>query len=90
MRDEDIRKLSEPYLTDRVEIDRRFHSAIGADVPHAGILVKEIYSDLSRATLGVSWWSAVPVQQRALISDYLYQCAFGIEVNLAEAKLHYM
>src|SRR5688500_17737213 len=87
MRDEDRKKLSEPYQTERLGIDRRFHSAIGADVPNAGVLVREIYSDLSRATMGVSWWDAVPIHERALISDYLYQCAFGIEVNLAEAKL---
>lgn len=90
MRDEDVKKLSRPYETERVGIDRRFHSAIGADVPHAGILVREIYGDLSRDTLGVYWLSTLPVHERTLISDYLYQCAFGIEVSLAEAKLHYM
>lgn len=90
MRDEDIKRLSEPYENPRIDIDRRFHSAIGADVPHAGELTREILNDLSRTTHGVSWWASVPVRERALISDYLYQCVFSIEVNLAEAKLHYM
>lgn len=90
MRDDDVKRLSEPYENPRADIDRRFHSALGADVPHAGLLVREIFNDLSRATLGVSWWNAVPIQERALISDYLYQCAFGIEVSLAEAKIHYL
>src|SRR5258708_23007131 len=90
MRDEDIKRLSEPYEHPRVDIDRRFHSAIGADVPHAGILVREILADINRSTRGITWWGSTPVHERTLIGDYLYQCAFGIEVNLAEAKLHYM
>jgi hypothetical protein len=90
MRDEDIKRLSEPYENERIDVDRRFHSAIGADVPHAVVLVREILSDFDRSTVGIPWWSSTPVHERALIGDYLYQCAFGIEVNLAEAKLHYM
>jgi len=90
MRDEDIKRLSEPYTNPRVDMDRRFHSSIGADVPHANILLREIYNDLDTKTLGISWWLSVPIHERALISDYLYQCAFSIEVNLAEAKLHFL
>lgn len=78
MRDEDIRRLSEPYEHTRVDVDRRFHSAIGADIPHAGILVREILADLDRATVGVSWWGSTAVHERALIGGYLYQCAFGL------------
>ncbi len=90
MRTEDINRLKEPYNKKRDDIDRRFHSAIGADVRHAGQLVKDIFGDLDTHTLGISWWASVPTLERPLISDYLYQCAYGIEVNLAEAKLHYM
>lgn len=32
----------------------------------------------------------MPVQERILISDYLHQCIGSIEVNLIEAKLHYL
>ena len=90
MRDEDIKRLSEPYSNNRTDNDRRFHSALGADVPSAGKLVGEIFNDLSKSSLGIHWWTSTPVHERALISDYLYQCAFSIEGNLAEAKLHYM
>ena len=90
MRDEDIKRLSEPYENSRADNDRRFHSALGADVPSAGTLIREIFNDLSETSLGVCWWSSTPVHERALISDYLYQCAFAIEGNLAEAKLHYL
>src|SRR5689334_306910 len=90
MRDEDIKWLSEPYQNRRADNDRRFHSALGADVPSAGKLTREIFNDLSETSLGVSWWNSTPVQERALISDYLYQCAVAIEGNLAEAKVHYL
>lgn len=90
MRREDINSLSQSYANAREENDRRFHSAIGADVPSAGALVEEIYGDLDEITFGVSWWQSVPVHQRILISDYLYQCANGVELNLVEAKLHYL
>jgi len=90
MRKEDINSLSEPYAQSRVTLDRRFHSAIGADVPSAGILVKEIFNDLDIQSHGISWWQSFPAQERILISDYLYQCADSIEVNLVEARLHYL
>lgn len=90
MRREDLERLGKPYEDSRIEIDRRFHAALGADVPSAGELAREILNDLSMKLTGVYWWSSTPVRERALIGDYLYQCAFGIEVNLAEAKLHYL
>jgi hypothetical protein len=90
MRQEDINKLNEPYTQLRDRFDRRFHSAVGADVPNANKIVGEIFDDLSRETFGVSWWQSVPTHERILISDYLYQCAEGIETNLVEAKLHFL
>lgn len=89
MRHEDEKRLSEPYPTERAESDQRFHSALGADIPHAAALVREIFSDLHPTRYGVSWWS-LRTHERILISDYFYQCATGIELNLAEAKLHYL
>jgi hypothetical protein len=90
MRKEDINSLSKPYTESRVQLDRRFHSAIGADVPSAGVIVREIFNDLDAQSHGILWWQSVPEQERILISDYLYQCADGIEVNLIEAQLHYL
>jgi len=89
VRQEEISNLNEPYTNPRVEIDRRFNSSIGADVPSASQLVKEIFNDLDEASFGISWWKSVAPEQRILIGDYLYACADGIERNLAEAKLHY-
>jgi len=90
MRQEDIKTLIERYTSQRTELDRRFESSIGANVPSAGRLFIEICRDLDTASFGISWWGTVPVEERILISDYLYQCAEGIEKNLAEAKLHYL
>jgi hypothetical protein len=90
MRDEDVKRLSEPYTNLRMDNDRRFHSALGADVPSAGKLIREIFGDLSETSIGISWWSSTPVHERALIGDYLFQCASAIEVNLPGAKLHYL
>lgn len=90
MRSEEINKLKEPYVTRREELDRRFEASIGADVPSAGKLFLEIFHDLDTKNLGMSWWGATPVEERILIGDYLYQCAEGIEKNLAEAKIHYL
>jgi hypothetical protein len=89
MRQEEINKLSEPYTDTRSDVDRRFDSVIGADVPSAIKLFNEIAADLDTRSFGISWWQ-IPVQERILISDYLYQCADGIEKNLVEAKLHYL
>ncbi len=89
MRKEEIKLLEQPYNSEKEEIDRRFNSAIGADVPSAKELVKEIFDDFDFNSFGISWWSSLPTEERILISDYLFQCATGIEVNLMEAKLHY-
>lgn len=91
MRQEDINRLNKPYEDERADLDRRFHSAIGADVPNASNLAEEIFSDLHPTLFGVAWWvTFLPNHERVLISDYVYQCAVGIEMNLAEAKLHYL
>ena len=90
MRDTELAILSQPHSqTEKGEIDRRFHSSIGADIPSASNLAREILTDLDTTNFGVSWWRALPTEERILISDYLYQCTNGIELNLAEAKLHY-
>jgi hypothetical protein len=39
MRKEEINLLSQPYSSEKSEIDRRFHSVIGADVPSAKKLI---------------------------------------------------
>ena len=88
MRQEEITKLSEPYTDTRSAVNRRFDSVIRADVPSSIKLFNEITGDLDTHSFGISWWQT-PVQERILISDYLYQCADGIEKNLVEAKLHY-
>jgi len=91
MRQEDIKRLSESYATDKTDIDRRFHSALASDVPSAGLFAEEILNDLDTKTFGVRWWAPLlPEHERILISDYFYQCATGIEANLVEAKLHYL
>ncbi len=89
MRNEEINLLSQPYSGEKEEIDRRFNSVIRADVPSAKKLVEEICSDFDTDEFGISWWKSLPTQERILISDYLFQCVTGIEVNLMEAKLHY-
>ncbi len=38
----------------------------------------------------MSWWGSLAVQERILISDYLYQRTDSIETNLVEARLHYL
>ncbi|HLG13040.1 MAG TPA: hypothetical protein VJH03_00740 [Blastocatellia bacterium] len=90
MRQEEIDTLNVPYTIPKgTKVDRRFHSSIGADVPSAAKLAKEIVDDLDTNSFGVSWWKSLPTEERILISDYLYQCADAIEANLVEAKLHY-
>lgn len=90
MRQAEINYLSGLYTNSNGEIDRRFNSSVGADVPSADKLVNEIFNDFDTKLFGVSWWKSVPDEERILISDYLYQCANGIELNLVEAKLHYL
>lgn len=90
MRQEDISNLNKPYTTSEENMDSRFYSSIGADIPSARKLLKEIFHDLDTKSFGISWWKNMPNEERILISDYLYQCADGIEKNLAEAKLHYL
>ena len=89
MRREEIELLEKPYgdaLSNEVNF---FDKIIGASLPSANKLAKEILNDLDHTTFGVRWWSVLPTQERILIGDYLYQCCNGIELNLAEAKLHY-
>lgn len=90
MRQEDIKRLSEPYTQSKGELDRRLYTALGADVPSVGELDREIFNDIDPNLLGISWWQSVHVKERILIGDYLHQCAGSIEVNLIEAKIHYL
>ncbi|MFN0141202.1 MAG: hypothetical protein ACKVQW_14075 [Pyrinomonadaceae bacterium] len=90
MRREDLKRLEKPYDREtRIEIDRRFHASIGADVPSANALAREIWRDLEPDVFGIGWWT-LPDDERILIGDYLYQCTVGIATNLVEAKLHYL
>jgi hypothetical protein len=91
MKQDDLEKLAVPYSNDdEIESGRRFAVSVGASVASAGDLVSEIIADLDTTNFGISWWGLVPLQERILISDYLYQCVFDIETNLVEAKLHYL
>lgn len=91
MRNEDLNRLKKPYEQATKDIfDRRFNSAICADIPSAEKLALEILDDFDTKNFGISWWSSLPTEERILISDYLYQCASTIETNLAEAKLHFL
>jgi hypothetical protein len=88
MRREDLKFLEKLYPEPGGE--RQFNSAIGADVPHAGELTSVILIELDENNFGIPFFHNLPVHERILISDYLYQCVSSIEVNLAEAKLHYL
>ncbi len=91
MRKEDLKNLERPYEKQTENIfDNRFESVIGADIPSAKKLIEEIFNDFDVNLFGIKWWNSLPIHQRILIGDYLYQCANGIEINLAEAKLHYL
>ena len=81
--------LSKEYGPGPQEEINFFDAAIGASIPSANKLSKDILNDLDPQAYGISWWTSVPVHERILIGDYLYLCANGIELNLAEAKLHY-
>ncbi len=91
MRDADLRRLQEPFAAD----DRRppqdqYHDALQLNVPAARQLVREIHSDLSPDTFGIGWWrDHTDPRRRILVSDQLALSVTGIEVNLAEARLHY-
>ncbi len=91
MRQEETQNFKNEYpLQEGVAVNRRFESFIDADLPSAANLAARILEDLDPKTHGVSWWTSLPTQERILIGDYLFQCTSGIELNLAEAKLHYL
>jgi hypothetical protein len=89
MRKEDLEILSKPYDQDESNEKGRFNSALGADVESLSNLLDELVDDLA-PQYGVAWWTSLPTHQRVAIGDYLYQCVFAIETNLAEARLHYL
>lgn len=91
MRKKDFDDLENPYENQPKGLfDNRFESAIGADTPSAINLVEEIYNDLDINLFGIKWWSNLSTPERILISDYLFQSIDGIQINLTEAKLHYL
>src|SRR5687768_4411234 len=90
MRRKDINKLEHPYPSDGAPADHRFYTALGADIPHARILSKQILSQLDDVDFGLTTLIGVSVHERILISDYLYQCLSSIEMNLSEAKIHFL
>ena len=88
MREQELKRLEKLYPESQ-DADQHFNSAIGADIPSARKLAKTIFAELNEITFGIPFLNDLPVQERILISDYLYQCASSIETNLVEAKLHY-
>jgi hypothetical protein len=90
MRRKDFENLDVPYREKKDALDRRFNKALSADSPRAGELTELIFNDLDTANFGIPQFTGLPIHERILISDYLYQCASSVEVNLLEARLHYL
>lgn len=90
MRDEDLELLKRPYVH-RVEGAEgpAFRAALGIEIPATLQLRDGIFNDLDEEAFGVGWWRPGPDHaRRILISDYLVSCAFAVETNLMEARLH--
>lgn len=88
MRQDDQRRFHSMYSDNGTQPDRRFGIFLECDVPGASKLVDEILSDLDKTEYGIPWMRGLDVHKRILVSDYLYQCAYSVETNLVEAKLH--
>ena len=91
MRNEDIKNLKQPVeVGNYFESEKAFKKAIGVSTPNTDLLVDEVAQDLDQRTNGIQWWMNLPLHERILISDYLYQSITTIDTNLVEAKLHFL
>ena len=83
--------LANPYPPGDENREGRFAIALGVLIPDAITLHEELIGDLDPDKLGVGWWAPHPDEaRRMLISDHLLQCALSIQINLVEAKLHFL
>jgi hypothetical protein len=83
--------LANPYPPGDENREGRFAIALGVLIPDAITLHEELIGDLDPDKLGVGWWAPYPDEaRRMLISDHLLQCALSIQINLVEAKLHFL
>ncbi len=90
MRDADLDFLRRPY-GQPVEGagGPAFRAALGVEIPATLKLRDTIFNDLDEEAFGIRWWRPGPNDaRRILISDYLVGCAWALETNLIEARLH--
>lgn len=91
MRKEDIANLKKPVeASNYFESEKAFKKSLGLPTPNTDSLIDEIKRDLDKNLHGINWWTNLPVYERILISDYLYQAVTAIDTNLIEAKLHFL
>jgi hypothetical protein len=90
MRHADLQRLKRPYA-ERVDgaESASFRSALGIEIPATLMLRDLIFNDLDESAFGIGWWRPEPDHaRRILISDYMVGCAWSIETNVIEARLH--
>jgi hypothetical protein len=89
MRDVDIEFLKRPYAPPAEEAESpAYRAALGVDIPATLKLRDSIFNDLDESAFGIGWWKEPDEARRIFISDYLVGCAWSIETNLIEARLH--
>jgi hypothetical protein len=89
MRDVDLEQLKRPYAqpVDGAE-SPAYKAALGVEIPLVLKLRDAIYNDLDESSFGIGWWKEPDQARRIFISDYLVSCAWTIETNLVEGRLH--
>lgn len=90
MREDDRRRLEQPYAADHDPGERALGRALDVGTPQLDILTDEILADFAvDPPYGVAWWAPHPgTSRRILISDQLYSCVTSVSANLVEAALH--
>jgi len=89
VREEDLRKLEDPY-PETGDDETAFAKALGADCEKMHGLANAIARDLDPIDFGIGWWASgsLDLHRRILIGDYLVSVSRAVETNMVEARLH--
>ena len=96
MRDEDLKRLEQPYPTEADGTPRSdFPAALGLDLTNLRRLATGVQGDLDFKAFGIGWWRPdnepkAQLQRRIVVSDYLIAALEGVEQNLEDLALSFL
>ena len=90
MRRQDLERLQVPYSPEEAATRGAFAARVGARIDEVRELHDAVFDDLDGTTFGIGWWTSMPTRERILVADHLVLSLHSVQVNLIDARLHFL